>query len=182
MNSLDVSLISRTATGDRSAFAEFYDRYSSSILGLLIRMLHDRSEAEDTLQEVFLQVWRTASRFDASRASPKVWLFLIARSRATDHLRRRAPSAGPVDCEPTTMAGPESQLEKQEAAGVISAALAELPDAQRSAIFQAFYGGHSYEAVARLQGVPVGTIKTRIRLGMHHLRDMLRRKLEVPGS
>lgn len=182
MNSLDVSLISRIAAGDRAAFGEFYDRYAPSIFGLLIRMLHDRAEAEDTLQEVFLQVWRTAVRFDPSRAGPKVWLFLIARSRGTDRLRRRPPVAGSVDDEPTVAAGPETHLERKEAAGVVRAALAELSDAQRSAICQAFYGGQSYEAVAQKEGVPVGTIKTRIRLGMRRLRDMLGHNFEVPGS
>jgi RNA polymerase sigma-70 factor (ECF subfamily) len=181
MNSTDVQLLSRIAAGDQQAFGEFYDRQSSLVLGLLVRLLGNRADADDALQDVFWQVWRSAGQYDSQRASPKAWLCLIARSRATDRLRRRARQPARSVAEPVAFADPAQNLEQSESAVHVREALGELPEAQRSAICLAFYGGRSYDAVAREQQVPVGTIKTRIRLGMQQLRGILRRKLEVSG-
>lgn len=181
MNSPDVLLLTQIAAGDRLAFETLYDRYAPQLQGLLLRILRDPADAEDTLQEVFLQVWRTAARFDAARASGKAWLFLIARSRATDRLRRRSATGGSLEGEPAAASDPRHELERVESAGALRTALAQLPEAQRSAICLAYYGGLTYESVAREQGVPVGTIKTRIRLGMQHLRALLSRLTEEPA-
>jgi RNA polymerase sigma-70 factor (ECF subfamily) len=181
MNS-DEQLLSQIAAGDSRAFGDFYDRYSAAALGLLSRLLGQRAEAEDVLQEVFLQVWRGARLFNHERASPKAWLFLIVRSRAIDRLRRRRREEIDLKREPVAGFDSTRELDHNESAEHLRKALEQLPEAQRSAICLAFYGGRTYEAVAREQQVPVGTIKTRIRKGMGRLRDILSTILEVGES
>ncbi len=179
MNSPDMGLLSRIASGDQQAFGEIYDQYSAQVMGLLVRLLGQCAEAEDVLQEVFLQIWRSARQYDPERASPRVWIFLIARSRATDRLRRRQYHNSLPSVEPAEIQDPGSEIERSESAGQVREALQRLPESQRSAICLAFYGGHSYESVAREQEVPVGTVKTRIRLGMKQLRSILSKTLKA---
>jgi len=169
----DNELLVGVAAGDRTAFAAFYDRHSSAVFGLLVKMLPQRGDAEDVLQETFLQVWRQAGRFDPTRSSPFGWLVMLARSRAMDRLRRKAanPTSDPPDRP--VLPDAESASERNEFAVRIRRALALLPAEQRAAIDLAFYGGLTYEEVADRQGIPVGTAKTRIRLGMHRLRNLL---------
>lgn len=174
MDSSDQQLLSRIAARDTAAFAEFYDRQAPRLLGWLLRWLGQRGDAEDVLQEVFWQIWSRAGQYDATRATPGVWLFLIARSRALDYLRQRRSSAGaPEGSEPAAAADPCAVLEQTEATQQVREALAQLPEEQRSAISLAFYGGLTYEQVAQRQEIPVGTAKTRIRLGMKRLRALL---------
>jgi RNA polymerase sigma-70 factor (ECF subfamily) len=171
----DEVLIREIAAGDQSAFAEFYDYHAPRVLGALAKWLTDRGAAEDVLQETFWQVWSRASQYDAARSTPEVWLFVIARSRALDHLRRHKPEVsadGPR--EPVLLEDPAAALESNEAMEQIRKAMAQLPEEQRSAIRLAFYTGLTYEQVAQSQAIPVGTAKTRIRLGMKRLRDLLR--------
>jgi RNA polymerase sigma-70 factor, ECF subfamily len=169
----DTELLAGVAAGDRSAFAAFYDRHSSAVFGLLIKMLPQLGDAEDVLQETFLQVWRQAGRFDSTRSSPLGWVVMIARSRAVDRLRQKGaiPTSDPLDRPVLSEA--ELAIERDESASRIRRALAMLPEEQRSAIDLAFYGGLTYEEVADRQAIPVGTAKTRIRLGMHRLRSLL---------
>jgi RNA polymerase sigma-70 factor (ECF subfamily) len=139
----------------------------------LIKMLPQRGDAEDVLQETFLQVWRQAGRFDGKRSSPFGWVLMMARSRAMDRLRQR--TASPTSEPPDRSVLPEAEIsfERDETAARIRRALAQLPAEQRAAIDLAFYGGLTYEEVADRQAIPLGTAKTRIRLGMHRLRDLL---------
>ncbi len=176
----DQELLARIASGDREAFAAFYDRHAPRVLGLLVHLLHDRNEAEDLLQVTFFQVWSRAGQYDAARARPDVWLFLIARSRALDHLgRARPPVVEPAEDDLVTSADPASALERTEASHKVREALAQLPEEQRSAITLAFFGGLTHQQVARHQALPLGTVKTRIRLGMNRLRGLLRQPEEV---
>jgi RNA polymerase sigma-70 factor (ECF subfamily) len=169
----DEELLTRIAGGDSCAFAEFYDRHVPRVFALALRHLGQHGDADDVCQEVFLQVWSRARQFDATRAKPVAWLFWIARSRALDRLRRRrdAPLAG----APETAVGddPASVLTDGEATQQVREALTKLPDEQRGAISLAFFSGLTYEQVARHQAVPVGTAKTRIRLAMKKLRELL---------
>jgi RNA polymerase sigma-70 factor (ECF subfamily) len=180
---LDQQLLSRMASGDTTAFAQFYDRHAARVLDALVRWLRHRGDAEDVLQEIFWQVWCRADKYDAGRATPEVWLFMIARSRALDYLRRRRPehlpSPGP---EPVTMNDPFTVLEGNESIHQLREALAKLPEEQRSAISLAFYGGLTYEQVARSQAIPVGTAKTRIRTGIKRLRELLSGEEGVKAS
>jgi RNA polymerase sigma-70 factor (ECF subfamily) len=173
MERTDQQLLSSIASGDSGAFAAFYDRHAGRVLGLLRRWLGHPDSAEDVLQETFWQVWRRAGQYDARRSPPEAWLVLLARSRALDHLRRQPPPAASAWPEPAATDEPGSALERSESAELVRRALSQLPAEQRSAITLAFFAGLTYEQVAREQAIPVGTAKTRIRLGMRRLRDLL---------
>ena len=180
MNSTDVQLIRAIAEGDADAFAEFYDRYSSRAYGLVLRLVRDRVDAEDILQDAFWQVWECANRFDRDRSSPIAWLFMIVRSRAIDHMRRKKVRENlPIDNDVSIINSPSSALEGDESAAVIRTALDQLPIEQSHAIRLAFYEGFSHVQVAASQDVPLGTIKTRIRLGVNRLRDVLSAQREL---
>jgi RNA polymerase sigma-70 factor (ECF subfamily) len=182
MDTTDQYLIRRTAGGDADAFAELYDRHAARVLGLLLKLTGQRDDAEDLLQEVFSQVWRDAGKYDPARANPEVWLLLLARSRALDYLRRRRPVNGsPPEAALVCETDPTQLLEKSEAAQRVRAALAVLPDEQRKAIQLAFYGGLTHEQIAQSLAVALGTVKTRIRLGMQRLRVMLGELREAPS-
>jgi RNA polymerase sigma-70 factor (ECF subfamily) len=178
MDSSDCQLLRRAAAGDRDAFAAFYDRHAPAVFGLLLRLLRDRCEAEDVLQEAFLQAWREAGRYDAGRASPAGWLVMLARSRALDRLRRRPPAAAGPAAEPAAPGDAGLAAQQTETQALVGAALARLPAEQRDALCLAFYGGLTHTQVARRQGVPLGTAKTRIRLAMIRLRELL----QTPGE
>lgn len=176
MDLSDQRLLSRIAAKDQSAFAVLYDRHAPRLLALVRKWLNPYTgDAEDVLQEIFWQVWRCADQYDPNRSPPEVWLVLIARSRTTDHLRHKHSELAPsVLREPAVVDDPGEALENTETARAIQAALAQLPDVQRQAITLAFFSGLTYEQVARHLAIPVGTAKTRIRLGMQRLRDLLR--------
>jgi RNA polymerase sigma-70 factor (ECF subfamily) len=157
---------------DRTAFAAVYDRLAPRVYGFLLSLLGNRPDADDVLQETFLQVWNQAGRFDPARAHPDGWVLMIARSRAGDQLRKRATAkvqGTPAD-EPADTTHPAAGLERADAAGRVSAALARIPPEQGELIRLAFYDGLTHEQIARTLGLPLGTVKTRIRLGMQRLR------------
>lgn len=176
----DAVLLGRVARGDAAAFATLFDRHSSAVLGLLVRMMGRRPEAEELLQDVFLQAWREADRYRPESASPKGWLLMMARSRAVDRIRSRGarerretsvtrdrPAAAAVP-----PAGPE-RLERRERRDRVAAALADLPAEQRRAIEHAFFDGLTHREVAERLGQPLGTVKSRILLGMKKMREAL---------
>ena len=170
-NSSAEALLRRTADGDRAALGQLYDRFASLANGLALRILRDVAEAEDVVQEVFLQVWRQAGRFDAARGTPEAWICTIARTRALDRLRRRAArkeEAGATD----PLAGAEPGTEDALA---VRTAVAALSDDQRRAVELAYYEGLTQSEIARRLGEPLGTIKTRIRTAMMRLREALQR-------
>ena len=163
------SLLQKLAKGDKAALADFYDRYAGLVNGLALRILRDVSEAEDVVQEVFLQAWRQAERYDARRGTPEAWLCTMARTRALDRLRRRAarredaPDAAPVP----------AIVPKNEEALAVRKALDALSSDQRRAVELAYYGGLTQSEIAEALGEPLGTIKTRIRTAMMRLREAL---------
>ena len=173
METPDRELLTRIAGGDRAAFVEFYDRHAPRVLGLLVKWVRRRADAEDLLQEVFWQVWSRAGQYDATRSPPEVWLLLIARSRALDHLRIRRPVAEVEEYEPATCEAPSEGFERVEAEGCLRDALQRLPQDQSEAIRLAFLAGLTHSEIAGRLKVPLGTVKTRIRLGMNRLRDIL---------
>lgn len=177
----DLELLSLIASGNGAAFADFYDRHAPRLLNLLLGWLGRREDAEDVLQETFWQVWRQAGRYDVSRSPVGAWLVLLARSRALDNLRRRQPEPAPVaGNDPAMPWDPLGMLEEDESAQKVREALGRLPEDQRAAVTLAFFGGLTNEQVARQQAIPLGTAKTRIRLAMVRLRDLLRHECEVP--
>jgi RNA polymerase sigma-70 factor (ECF subfamily) len=174
MLSTDAQFLAAIAKADRDAFACLYDRYSAQLFGWLKKVLGGEAAAEEALQDTFLQVWRTARSYDSRLSSPRTWLFLIARSRAYDELRRRKRQPVPTDLPaPGAASAADIGMLAREEAERVRRALASLPDEQRVAIGLAFYGGQTYDSVARILEIPLGTVKTRIRLGMTTLRNLL---------
>ena len=174
----DAPLLDRIARGDADALALLYDRYAPRVLGLTTRILGDPDEAEDVLQEVFLQVWR-APRFDPSRGAVLTWLLVLARSRAIDRLRslRRRGRDRQVDVAAADL--PSGQDVERDAGSAqegsaVRRALADLPAEQRRALELAYFDGYTQTEIAELTGAPLGTVKTRLRQGMMKLRDTFR--------
>ena len=163
------ALIRRLAAGEHPALGEFYDRYAGLVNALALRILRDAAEAEDAVQEVFVQVWRQAARFDPTRGTPEAWLCAIARTRALDRLRRRAVRRE----EPSATAPPGGQSPRTEEALAVRKALSTLSDDQRCALELAYYEGLSQSEIAARLGAPLGTVKTRIRTALLRLRQVL---------
>jgi RNA polymerase sigma-70 factor, ECF subfamily len=168
--STDVQLVSAIRSGDESAMATLYDRYSPIVYSVALRVLADTAAAEDVLQEVFMQLWRNPGAFDASRGNLGPWLAVIARNRAIDSLRRRQPETDIenviVSVEPD-MAG---EAERARAMDKVRSALGEMPAPQRSALEMAYFEGLTHTEIAAKTGEPLGTVKTRIRAGLLALR------------
>lgn len=174
------ALIERIAAADEQALAALYDSTSRYVYGLLLRITGDAAVAEDIALEVYMQVWRTAESYQASRGSAMAWLVMMARSRGLDWVRskagRRAKQESPIDERPSPIepgASAEAAVLDDERARVVREAMAELPAPQRSAIELAFYQGMSHSEIAAHTKTPLGTVKARIRNGMLHLRGAL---------
>ena len=162
-------LLRRLTGGDAAALGELYDRYAGLVNGLALRILRNTAEAEDVVQEVFVQIWRQAERFDPDRGSPEAWLCAIARTRALDRLRRRVSRREePGEAAPGVTAAPRTE----EALAVRKAMEGLSPD-QRHALELAYYEGLTHTEIAARLGEPLGTVKTRIRSAMIRLRDVL---------
>jgi len=163
------ALLRRLAAGDQKALGEFYDLYAGLANGLALRILRDTADAEDVVQEAFVQVWRQAGRYDPRRGSPQAWLCTIARTRALDRLRRRVSRR-----EDTAEAAPAgTETPQTEEALTVRKALDGLSADQRRALELAYYEGLTQTEIARHLGEPLGTIKTRIRTAMIRLREAL---------
>ncbi len=180
----DRALVVGLQGGDEQSLASLYDRHAPVLLGLVMRFVRDRSDAEGVLMEAFLQAWRTADSFDGSRGSVMGWLTSIARSRALDFARttarreKREPLGedweAPLVLVDTSIDGdPSAGVEADELRETVDAALRTLQPAQRRAIELAFYEGLTHVEVAERLAEPLGSIKTRIRLGMLKLRELL---------
>jgi RNA polymerase sigma-70 factor (ECF subfamily) len=175
----DWRLVQRVARRDESALGELYDRHARLLYSLALRIVRERTEAEDVLQEVFGQVWRQADRFDSTRGTVVGWLMTVTRSRAVDCLRRRRarPEAPDGDRVATGMVDPSEgvdlQLVTTEEGERVRAALAALADDQRVPLELAYYDGLSQSEIAATLGVPLGTVKTRMRQALKRLRDSL---------
>jgi RNA polymerase sigma-70 factor (ECF subfamily) len=170
-----VALIGRMAAGDESALVALYDGTAPQVFGLALRILGDRSAAEEVTGDAYLQAWRQATRFDRSRGTPFAWLLTIVRTRAIDR-RRSAGGRAAVELpepETATPETPDVALEVESRRRLVRAALAGLRPEQREAVELAYFGGLSHGEIAARLDVPLGTVKTRLRLGMGHLRATL---------
>lgn len=178
------ALIKRVADGDQSALTTLYDSTSRLVFGLILRVVTDRSTAEEVLLDVYTQVWRQASTYDANRGAPLAWLMTIARTRGIDRLRsgkhehQHKESLDSIGEVTASTASPEADSVTSERRQLVRAALESLSAEQREVIELAYYLGLSHSEIALRLGQPLGTVKTRTRLGMMKLRDMLRPTLE----
>ncbi|MFO0685633.1 MAG: sigma-70 family RNA polymerase sigma factor [Sandaracinus sp.] len=186
-NAEDATLVLAVAAGDRRALATLYDRHASVMLGLGVRVLRDRRDAEDILHDVFLEVWRRAHSYDATRASVRGWLLLMMRCRALDRRKSHAvalrTSLDATDPDQTLARAASSDAAGATATGeaALSAidhkravsALAELPEPQRAVLVLGYFEGLSSSEIATELGLPIGTVKSRVAAAMRALRERL---------
>jgi RNA polymerase sigma-70 factor (ECF subfamily) len=175
-------LLLEAAAGDRAAFTELYDGTASLVFGIALRVVRDRTLAEDVAQEIYVELWRTAARFDPERGTAKAWITTMAHRRAVDQVRREqsqrdrrdraAALAEPASADVATEV--EDALDRVD----VRSALADLTELQREAVELAYYGGLTYREVAERLGAPLGTVKTRMRDGLIRLG----RALGVPDG
>jgi RNA polymerase sigma-70 factor (ECF subfamily) len=181
----DIELLKAVSRGDEQALAQLYDNYRVILFGLLVRILNSREEAEDVLQEVFLQVWRRAKDFDETRGKPFTWLVTLARSRAIDRLRslgardRVAQASIREASEEVSDAAFDTFRSEQRA--LVTSALSQLPEEQKRPLVLAYFDGLTQSEIAANLGAPLGTVKTRMRAGMMKLRQVLAGKNESFG-
>ncbi len=171
-------LLKRSARGDREAYADLYDATAGRVHGLVLRVVRDRAQAEEVTQEVYLEIWRTAGRFDPDRGSGLAWLMTIAHRRSVDRVRSAEATVNRettyhrrnhVIEHDTTAEAAHASLEARR----IRSALQQLTEAQREAIELAYFGGYTHTEVATMLELPLGTAKTRIRDGLIRLRDTI---------
>ena len=190
MVDLDLAAIQRMASGDGTALADLYDRHGRSVYGLAARILGDPAEAEDLTQDVFTLAWKNAARYDPARGAVAAWLLVTTRTRAIDRIRaRRSRPQGGTDDDGRKMANiPDGSpsvdviVATSQDAARVRVALADLPVDQRDALEQAYFQGLSHSEIADRTGIPLGTIKTRIRSGLQRLREAMASESPAKGG
>jgi RNA polymerase sigma-70 factor (ECF subfamily) len=168
----------RVRLGDEAAFAEFYDAVGGVVYGTVLRVIRNPAQAEEVTQEVFVELWRTAARFDPSRGSVRTWAATMAHRRAVDRVRSEQSARNREVVDATRDVVPEHDHVVEEVAANldrerVAQALQNLTDPQREAVTLAYYGGLTYREVAIRLDLPEGTVKTRIRDGLIKLRDLM---------
>jgi RNA polymerase sigma-70 factor (ECF subfamily) len=166
----DLTIVTGLKAGDQGAMADLYDRYSSVVYAVALRVLGDTGAAEDVLQEVFLQLWRNPNSFNAARGSLASWLAVVTRNRAIDSLRKRRPETDIEDVVLSVAPDLAGAAELARAAEKVRGVMGTMAPAQRSALELAYWEGMSHSEIAEKTGEPLGTIKTRIRAGLMALR------------
>jgi RNA polymerase sigma-70 factor (ECF subfamily) len=171
-------LLALVAKGDQAAFSQLYDQMAPRVLGLVRRLLRDHAQSEEVTQEIFLEIWQTATRYDSNKGGASTWIMTMTHRRAVDRVRAsqssrdRDTKIGIRDYDPDYDNVSETVQTRVEHERVEKAML-RLTELQRQAVSLAYYGGYSHSEVAKLLSVPIGTVKTRLRDGMIRLRDEL---------
>ena len=171
-------VVARVALGNEDAFEVLYQRVAGQVLGLVRRVLRDPAQSEEVAQEVLVEVWRTAPRFDRNRGSASAWILTMAHARAVDRVRSAQAAAARDETVGRRQHGREydevaEEVEVRLEQQAVRSCLGTLTDVQREAVQLAYYGGHTYREVAELLDTPLGTVKTRLRDGLIRLRDCL---------
>lgn len=172
----DSELLTAIAARDKAAFGELFSRYAGRVKGFMIRSGASAQDADEIVQDVMVSVWRRAMTFDPARAAASTWIYAIARNRRIDLIRRgRRPEPDPQDplFQPDPAPDELDRLSQNDAEARVREALASLPPEQRAVLVAAFYEGLSHSEIAEAQRVPLGTVKSRIRLAFRHLRGVL---------
>jgi RNA polymerase sigma-70 factor, ECF subfamily len=171
-------LLGQVAEGDQAAFGQLYDQCAGRVLGLVRRLLKDSAQSEEVTQEIFLEVWQNAKRYDPAKGSATTWILTMSHRRAVDRIRSsqstrdRDTKIGLRDME-TEYDSVSESVEIRVEHERVGQALLRLTELQRQAVTLAYYGGYSHSEVAEMLKVPIGTVKTRLRDGMIRLRDEL---------
>lgn len=172
-------LLRDIAGGNREAFTRFYDRHASLVYTVALRLLRAPADAQELLQDVFLQVWRTAERYDAARGNPEAWLMTLTRSRGIDFLRSRRRKEGRLvlyedvsQAETAETAVPARSRAERESAWAVQGALERLAVPQREVLQLAYFDGLTQSEIAQRLALPLGTVKTRMRAGLKVLREL----------
>ena len=179
-----MSLMESMAAGDRDAFQRFYDQHATLVYSFALKLTRQTTDAEELLQEVFLQVWNHAGTYDAARGNPEAWLMTITRSRAIDLLRSRRRREGrvlPVE-DLTQVERPQEPAGNPAAAEAVHGAMGQLSQEQREALELAYFHGLTQTEIAEKLQIPVGTVKTRIRSGLLKLRAGMGRTPGMEGT
>ncbi|WP_368070829.1 ECF RNA polymerase sigma factor SigK [Nitriliruptor sp.] len=174
----DEDLMAAVARGDQAAFADLFDRFAGSVYGVVKRVVRDPSQSEEVAQEVLVEVWRTATRFDPDRGTVQTWILTMAHRRAIDRVRSEQASRDRTEriaIRDRSRAFDEvaEEVELRFEHQQVREALSALTDLQREAVELAYYGGHTYREVADLLDTPLGTVKTRMRDGLIRMRDAM---------
>lgn len=169
----DFALLARVRSGDQGAMTALFDRYSGVLYSVALRVLKDPAQAEDIMQEIFIQVWRKPDAFASGRGSLGGWLAVVTRNRAIDSLRRRRPSDSVEDVVLASKTDIAKEAERNVLMEKVRVVMAELPPDQKTSVELAYFDGMSHTEIAEHTGEPLGTVKTRIRLAMITLRKAL---------
>jgi RNA polymerase sigma-70 factor (ECF subfamily) len=172
----DGALIAAVRSGNQEAMAQLYDRYSAVVYSVALRVLGETGAAEDVLQEIFMQLWRTPGAFDASRGNLAPWLAVITRNRAVDTLRKRRPQTEITETVVSVEPDLASQTDRGRVTEKVRSVLKDMPAPQRQALEMAYFEGYSHSEISEKTGEPLGTIKTRIRTGLMLLRKAVEAK------
>jgi len=178
----DASLLRDIQRGDRGAFAALYDRHASAAFGLAVKVTGDRGMAEEVVQDAFLALWRQAPRFDPARGQVRSWLLTIVHHRAVDAVRRRTarPERAMPDGAEEYLAAPgrpDEQAEQALDAAAVREAVSLIPEDQRRTVEMAYFAGMTHVEIAEATGVPLGTVKSRLRIGLEKMREHLKMKV-----
>jgi RNA polymerase sigma-70 factor, ECF subfamily len=174
----DEDLLVRVARGDQAAYGDLFDRFSGQVYGVIKRVVRDPSQSEEVAQEVLVEVWRTAVRFDPDRGSARTWILTMAHRRAIDRVRSEQASRDRTDRigqrdQSRAFDEVSEEVERRFEHQQVRDSLTALTELQREAVELAYYGGYTYREVAELLDTPLGTIKTRMRDGLIRLRDAM---------
>src|SRR5271163_1132492 len=172
----DAALLSRIEQGDQDAMASLFDRYSGIVYSVALRVLKDAGQAEDVMQDIFIQIWKKPGAFVSGRGSLGAWLVVVARNRAIDSLRRRRPTDSVEDVVLASSTELAAEAERNTLMEKVRAYLNQLPPEQRKSVEMAYFEGMSHSEIAEKTGDPLGTVKTRIRLALITLRKAMQGK------
>jgi len=173
VESTDEVLLARVAEGDRDAFGDLYQRYARAVLGLALRRLGDRGQAEDALQEAFASIWRAARSYKPERGPVAPWLYAVARNAIADRGRARTDTPAELPDAASDEEGPPERAEQSWVAYRVHRALAGLPETERAVLELAYWSGLSQSEIADFLAIPLGTVKTRTRSGLRRLAEEL---------